>query len=66
METLEMERDFGNEAELAKQLGYVGKQCEVICTGLRVGVDGEPRFVGEIEAVHENGGTPPKPPAKSA
>lgn len=56
METLELEREFPNEAELIKQGSYVGKRCTVVCTGLRTGVDGEPRFTGEIEAVVQGDG----------
>lgn len=51
METVELERSFDSEADMARAAQMVGKQGTAVIDGMRVGQDGQARFSGVIEAV---------------
>jgi len=46
MDTVGLETEFQNEADMLAGASLVGKNCVLDCTGLRVGMDGEAEFVG--------------------
>jgi len=51
MDTVKLDKDFADEAALARAATFVGKNAVVVVQGLRTGMDGTPHFVGEVEAV---------------
>ena len=49
MDTMALELDFKDEAEMVRQAQLVGKSANCVVTGLRVAQDGKAKLVGSIK-----------------